>query len=276
MNLTLGPGVLWSLLLLGLRGWRGRRFPSDAAGILGSGSRFGSSPEAFRYQLQPVMATPRYTVSRLTFPSPVVTPDPENNVVHAEFFDPVGFKGRRPGVVVLHILGADFPLSRYIASRLADQGVAALFVKLPYYGERRPKGGPAPVPMRFLSADIERTMTSMRQGVCDVRRAVCWLGSRSNIDSARLGVAGISLGGIVSSIAAAVDPAVREWSVSACGRRPFSGSLGDARAGEVPSVLAGFGSNHRGSEIFDRSVRSLDPCEGAGGKASPDDCRNGR
>ncbi len=51
---------------------------------------------------------------------------------------------------MLHILGADFALSRYLAARLADRGVAAMFVKLPYYGERRPAGD-----KRFLSPDIE-------------------------------------------------------------------------------------------------------------------------
>ena len=144
------------------------------------------------------------------FPRQSPPPIPENNVVHAEFFDPVGFPGRRPAVVVLHILGSDFPLSRYVAARLADRGVAALFLKLPYYGERRPRGGPGPVPSRFLSADIERTMTSMRQGVCDVRRGLCWLSSRSNVETSRLGVTGISLGGIVASLAVAVDPAARD------------------------------------------------------------------
>jgi dienelactone hydrolase len=110
---------------------------------------------------------------------------------------------------VLHILGADFPLSRYMAARLADRGVTALFVKLPYYGERRPaQGGMSS--KRFLSADVERMVTAMRQGICDVRRAACWLNSRPDVDGHRLGVAGISLGGIVSSIAASVDPAIRE------------------------------------------------------------------
>jgi dienelactone hydrolase len=172
--------------------------------------RFRLEAAVFRYELEPVLSTTRYTVSRLRFPSPIVTPDAENNIVHGEFFAPVGSGARRPGVVVLHILGSDFPLSRYMAARLADRGVAALFLKLPYYGERRPKAGPGPVPARFLSADIERTMTSMRQGVCDVRRGLAWLASRDEIDPARLGVAGISLGGIVSAVAAAVDPAVRD------------------------------------------------------------------
>jgi dienelactone hydrolase len=171
--------------------------------------RFRLEPAVFTYELEPVLATPRYSVSRLRFPSPVTTADPVNNVVHAEYFQPIGAGPKRPAVVVLHILGADFPLSRYMAARLADRGIAALFVKLPYYGERRPPGGGLDA-KRFLSADIERTVTAMRQGICDVRRAAAWLASRPDIDPLRLGVSGISLGGIVSSIVVAVDPSIRE------------------------------------------------------------------
>ncbi len=163
----------------------------------------------FSFELEPVLKTPRYTVSKLRFPSPIETPDPANNVVHAEYFAPVGFGPNRPAVIVLHILGADFPLSRYMAARLADRGVAALFVKLPYYGERRPPGREGSS-KKFLSTDIERTMTSMRQAVHDVRRAVCWLAARPDVDRARLGVSGISLGGIVSSLVAAIDPTIQQ------------------------------------------------------------------
>jgi dienelactone hydrolase len=172
-------------------------------------ARFRLEPAVFSYELEPVMATARYTVSKLRFASPVETPDVENNTVHAEYFAPIGSGPKRPGVIVLHILGADFPLSRYMAARLADRGVAALFVKLPYYGERRPVGE-AQRTKRFLSEDIERSVTAMRQAVCDVRRAAVWLASRPDVDPQRLGVSGISLGGIVSSLAAAVDPAIRE------------------------------------------------------------------
>jgi cephalosporin-C deacetylase-like acetyl esterase len=171
--------------------------------------RFRLDAAVFAYELRTVLTERRYTVSRLTFPSPIKTPDVETNTVHAEYFAPSGREGKRPAVIVLHILGADFPLSRYVAARLADRGVAALFVKLPYYGERRPASG-APSTKRFLSSDIERTVTAMRQGVCDVRRAAAWLASRGQVDREHLGVTGISLGGIVSSLAAAVDPSIRE------------------------------------------------------------------
>ncbi|MGE5754543.1 MAG: alpha/beta hydrolase family protein, partial [Planctomycetaceae bacterium] len=42
--------------------------------------------------------------------------------------------------------------------------------------------------------------------VSDVRRAAAWLASRPEIDPEKLGVAGVSLGGIVSAVATAVDP----------------------------------------------------------------------
>src|SRR4051812_49241916 len=79
---------------------------------------FRLGPARFGYELEELRTTPGYSVAALRFPSPVETPDPENNTVHAEYFRPTG-PGRRPAAVVLHILGADFALSRYLAARLA-------------------------------------------------------------------------------------------------------------------------------------------------------------
>jgi len=170
-------------------------------------------PEArFGFELEPARDAGGYTVARLRFPSPIVTPDEANNTVHGEYFRPRA-EGRRPGVIVLHILGADFALSRYYAARLADKGVAALFLKLPYYGERRPAGGGK----RFLSIDVERSSLAMKQGICDIRRAAAWLGGRPEIDPARLGVTGISLGGITSALASAVDPEINRAAILLAG-----------------------------------------------------------
>jgi dienelactone hydrolase len=86
-------------------------------------------------------------------------------------------------------------------------------VQLPYYGERRPKGAAK----RFLSDDIKRSVEAMRQGVCDVRRAAAWLACRPEVDPGRIGVAGISLGGIVAADAAAADPAIRSAAILLAG-----------------------------------------------------------
>jgi dienelactone hydrolase len=171
--------------------------------------RFRMQAATFRFEFEPRLDARGYSVSAVRFPSAVVSPDPENNTVHAEYFLPREAResDHRPSVIVLHILGADFALSRYVAARLADRGVAALFVKLPYYGERRP-AGEAGGKKKFLSEDVGRSIESMRQGVLDVRRAAAWLGSRPELDPGKIGVTGISLGGIVASLAAAIDPAI--------------------------------------------------------------------
>ncbi len=71
--------------------------------------QFRLEPATFTFELEAVLRTPSYTVSRLRFPSPVTTADPENNVVHAEYFAPSHGGPKRPAVIVLHILGGRFP-----------------------------------------------------------------------------------------------------------------------------------------------------------------------
>ncbi len=137
----------------------------------------------------------------LTFPSPVETVHECNNRVHCEYFLPRG-DGDHPGVIVLHILGGDFELSRVCCRSLALHGVGALFVKMPYYGPRRP----AQSDVRMVSADLDHTVHAMTQAVLDIRRATAWLASREEIDETRLGITGISLGGIVGALAAAAEP----------------------------------------------------------------------
>ena len=156
----------------------------------------------FAYEL-----TPQPTVSQsfelftLTFPSPLVTPEANNNTVHCEFFRAKG-AGKRPAVVMLHILGGDFPLSRLFCRSLASHGVSALFVKMPYYGPRRQPGSTA----RMVSMDPEQTVRGMTQAVLDVRRAAAWLAAQSDIDGEQLGIMGISLGGITGALAATAEP----------------------------------------------------------------------
>ena len=106
---------------------------------------------AFEQKRQP--SGEAVSVSLVTFPSPVVTAEANNNTVHCEYFRPAK-PGKYPACVVLHILGGDFPLARMFANHLAQHGVAALFVKMPYYGERRQPGSSA----RMVSTNPEETV----------------------------------------------------------------------------------------------------------------------
>ncbi len=164
--------------------------------------RFRLDHHTFRYQQQPLETSlPGVRLSAVTFPSPVETPHERNNTVHCEFFCPSS-PGKKPGVIVLHILGGDFDLSRIFCRTLAVNGVAALFLKMPYYGERRQPGTPA----RMISLDPRETVQGMTQAVLDVRRGAAWLAAQEQIDSRQLGIMGISLGGITGALAAGIEP----------------------------------------------------------------------
>ncbi len=164
--------------------------------------RFRLKPHVFSYEQQfmPTASRSMY-ISQVTFPSPVETPYPCNNTVHCEYFQPRVGSGH-PGVVVLHILGGDFELARTFSRHLAQHGVGALFLIMPYYGPRRP----ADANVRMISDDPRQTVAGMTQAVLDIRRAAAWLAARDEIDGAQLGIFGISLGGITASLAAAAEP----------------------------------------------------------------------
>ena len=167
-------------------------------------------PEPFRMEARPDIAfeakpvattATTFAISEVTFPSPVVTPHQANNTVHCEYFCPAG-EAKRPGVIVLHILGGDFLLSRVFCRALATRGCSALFVKLPYYGPRREPG----VETRMVSRDPRETVRGMTQAVKDVRYATAWLASRPEVDAEQLGIMGISLGGITGALALTAEP----------------------------------------------------------------------
>lgn len=162
---------------------------------------FRLKPQAFDYKAQLARTLSQVRMLRVTYPSPVETAVRENNTVHAEYFQPAG-AGPFPACVVLHILGGDFLLAESVAQHLAQHGVAALFVKMPYYGERRGKDSAR----RMISRIPAESVEGMTQAVLDIRRATAWLAQRPEVDGERLGITGISLGGIMSALAASGEP----------------------------------------------------------------------
>lgn len=156
----------------------------------------------FAYRQTPLeTASKAIEISEVTFPSPVTTEHPANNTVHCEFFRPAA-DGQYPAVVALHILGGDFELARVFARTLAHNGVCALFLKMPYYGPRRNPGSRE----RMVTHDPRQSAQGMTQAILDIRRAAAWLDAQETVDGRRLGVFGISLGGITGALALAAEP----------------------------------------------------------------------
>jgi dienelactone hydrolase len=208
----------------------------------------------FRYEAELQRDGEAVRVYRVEFPSPVESPVAANNTVFGHYYQPPG-EGPFPGVVMLHIMGGEFALSQGIANGLARRGVAALFIKLPYYGERRS----AESPRRLVSPNLDETLEGMRQGVLDIRRATAWLAQRPEVNAERLGVTGISLGGIVSALAAPAEPRLRSVAIYLGG-----GNLPatiwdhkDERLGELRERWTAEGLTR---DLFLKKCAPLDPC----------------
>lgn len=165
--------------------------------------RYRLETHRFDYEMESMLDLPISGVEMFAvrFPSPVTSPDRENNTVHAEYYRP-SKPGPFPCVVVLDITGGDQKLSRVIARHLAQSGIGGLFVQMAYYGPRRPPGSKK----RLLSPNIGETFDSIRQTVLDLRRAAAWMAARPEIDKNCLGIMGTSLGSFMAALTAEMEP----------------------------------------------------------------------
>lgn len=165
---------------------------------------FDLPPEKFAYTLQLVSEEEQFRLYQLVYPSPVKTPWAHNNVVPAEFYVPrgAGPDAKVPAAVVLDIMDGSAILPRMMARAAAQNGVAALYLPMPYYNARRPELDEHEVVLRD---DPRRAADGLRQTVMDVRRAKAILAARPEVDANQIGITGISMGGIMTALAAGVD-----------------------------------------------------------------------
>lgn len=129
----------------------------------------------------------------LRFPSALETPYPKNNTVHARYF-PAGDESC--AVIVSPQWNGDEQAHVAICQGLNRFGVSALRLSLPYHDRRMPEELTRADYM--VSANIGRTIQSVRQAVQDVRRCADWLQARG---TRRIGVMGTSIGSCTSWLA---------------------------------------------------------------------------
>lgn len=116
-------------------------------------------------------------------------------------------QGRRPVVIALHGTGGSKQNMLALCRKLAANGFIAVAIDGRYHGERTKSGKG--------SAEYEAAIIRAWQGngehpfyydtVWDVMRLMDYLDTRDDVDPSRIGLIGISKGGIESYLAAAVD-----------------------------------------------------------------------
>jgi hypothetical protein len=136
----------------------------------------------------------------LRFTSPVRTPYPENNLVNARWFPA---RGRRALVLLPH-WNADAIAYTGLCRVLNLLGISVLRLSMPYHDIRMP----AEIRRAdyAVSANIGRTLDSVRQGVIDIRCCLDWLEQQGY---RQLGLIGTSLGSCYGFIASAHEPRIR-------------------------------------------------------------------
>lgn len=140
----------------------------------------------------------------IRFPSGISTAIDENNVVTARITECGSFDR---ALVVFHHWNANKRNSQ-IAKFLSRRGITVVEMALPYHFERsRPGSFHAD---HMLSANLGRTIQSIRQGVWDGRKLIRWLKSEGYRD---ISVLGMSLGSWVAGLVAANDAAVSKGSL---------------------------------------------------------------
>ena len=160
--------------------------------------------------VEPVRDQRRFRECLVRFPLSVSGFEPTEPVVEFEWFESTE-PGRRPAILFNPILGGDYPLERGICRFLAARGfhVALIHRKTLKISPEHP---------------VSQLETLLRQGVLRIRQVVDWMASHERVDPERLGSFGISMGGMASVMAAAVEPRLRAHVVAMAG-------------GSIPDVL---------------------------------------
>jgi hypothetical protein len=152
----------------------------------------------------------------LTFRSAVHTESEENNTAYARYFPVPAREGaaavgrqeveraRGRAVIVLPQWNAKVDEQVAICRWLNRAGIAALRLSLPYHDRRMPAGFERADYM--VSANVGRTLRSMRQAVLDTRTAIDWLQS---LGYGRVGIIGTSLGSCIGFLTYIHDERLR-------------------------------------------------------------------
>jgi len=148
-------------------------------------------------------------VSRFEFASESASGDPQNDIVCGRIFETREYHGGRkaPCAIIVHgwrESGAFAPYYLLFGVLLARFGINCAFLNQPYHGPRAPRGTASGELM--LSGDMEKTILSFRQSVCDTRSLITWA---AKTFTGPVGVVGISLGGFIALLACCVDNRVR-------------------------------------------------------------------
>jgi acetyl esterase/lipase len=151
--------------------------------------------QEFLSQRKQSKVTPQFVVQSVQWTNlaPVAGSNAVGRSITLDYFLP-GRPGKHPVIMILPMLGGGYPLEKHFAVYFAKRGYAALIV----HRERPPK-----------DLGWEAIDAILKESVLDSRRAIDWIETRPELDAERIGIFGISMGGIKAALLAPIEPRVR-------------------------------------------------------------------
>lgn len=144
----------------------------------------------------------------MRFPTALKSGIPENDIVHSTVYVPPEAKSSKvPFVVILHAFASrNAEVERYLAKAFAHRGIAAAVMELPYHLHRSPKGMESG---EFLfRTSLDGVLSAIRQAVMDAKRLIDCISLQPFVDQSKVGVVGVSFGGIIATLLCCVDKRV--------------------------------------------------------------------
>ena len=116
-------------------------------------------------------------------------------------------------VLFLHGLGGSKDDAKFIANMLCANGVALLAIDARGHGDRKQDDA------RVIPPDLNRFRQTVIGTIVDNRRALDYVASRTDFNPDRIGLVGVSMGGIFGSILSAVEPRIDAAALLVAGGR---------------------------------------------------------
>lgn len=141
-------------------------------------------------------------IGTYSFKSPIKSEYTVNNLVKCEFNE--NENRTKANVIVINGWRSDSikGVSDLFLKPFCERGFNIYFYSLPYHLHRVPGGSYNGE--YFISADIERTIWSVKQAVADVKNLMQWI---KNNRTGKIILAGVSLGGYITNLVAAQEEA---------------------------------------------------------------------
>ena len=150
-----------------------------------------------------------YTIHEVEIRS-VTRPSGNDRKLVLECYTPHSKAKPAPVILILPIIGGDYPLERHFARYFARHGMAAVLLKR----DNLVKGE------RFDQID-----TVLRQCTIDAKQALDWIETQKDYDASRIGLFGVSMGAIRGALLLPTDSRIRAATLGLVG-------------GDLPWILA--------------------------------------